>query len=147
MPIEKLDNHNKDIQMKYKSILTGEVQSLEQTIFESLFCVAFYGLFVIITVGFMYGGIVIKDMKCGSFVRRNDPDCNTEMIKFTRSLLFWSYVSILSSIFIGSITTISMIISFIFMPNKNILSGMIVYGFPLGYFMAYNLALFVYNNM
>lgn len=147
MPVDKINNFHKDIQMKYKSILTGEVQSLEQTIFESLLCVAFFGLFTIITVGFMYGGIVIKDMKCESFIRRDDPDCNTEMIKFTRSLLFWSFVSILSPIFIGTITSISMIISFLFIPNKNILSGLIIYGFPLGYFMAYNLVLFFYKNM
>lgn len=144
MPVKNFTHNNK---LVYKSILSGNLQSLEETIFESLSYTGFVSLFIIAFVGFMYGGIVIKEMKCDIDIRINDPECNTNIIKITRSILFWSFVSMLSSIFSFVIFIINIMISMCLMPNKHILSSAIIYGFPLGYFIAYNLVLFFYNNM
>ena len=144
-------------QIKYKSILCGEYQSLEETIFESLFCIGFIAFFIIVIVGSVYGGVVLGDMNCGNNIRKNDLDCNTEIIKMARMILFWSYVSVISSIFISVISVILFLISKRFIHNqqlnkkddnnKRVLSSVVVYGVPLGYFLAYNFVLLLCSNM
>jgi hypothetical protein len=59
--------------IRYKSILSGEYQSLEETILEAAFSIGFIALLIITLAGPMYFGIVIKDMKCDE--RKNDLDC------------------------------------------------------------------------
>lgn len=121
--------------MKYKGIVTGECQSLEETIFEALFIVGFIGLFAVVIVGTMYAAAQ-KDMKYGDITKELEPDYKTPK-ETLRIALFWAFVSFLSPIFIFLIFGILFMIT---ASNKSwILPGAIVYSVPIGYFVTYNL--------
>lgn len=146
--MDKLMQKSKKNQpITYKGIITGEHQSLEETIFESLFFIGFTAFFIIIIVGWMYAGIVLKEMKCWDNIRQNDPDCNTKAIQMTRMILFWSFVATISSILIAITTGILILINGWLMHDRHVISGVIVYSAPIGYFLAYNLVSLCYSNM